>query len=157
MLSSTVHSLFEPLVDAHRRNIYKCCCLTKSWEIACAKMATYTKHIHCCAYRDRRYKSQAAAKDSRSQGTQDVRGKAQRLSEATTRYSEVNRNRRDIESSKFWGKRQQTTCVYAQFCCWLSSLTCRWCLFCSEGDEVLLQRYGRGDVCVRESRVRKSK
>lgn len=92
-----------------------------------------------------------------------MRGRAQRLSEATTRYREVNGNRREIGSSKFWGKRQRTThntCVYAQFCCYLTILTCRWCLFCSEarqGDEVLLQRYRRGNVRVRDSRLGKSR
>lgn len=128
VLSSIVHSLFELCIDMRfiLQNITRCWfrtddswqkmltdqTYTVSWETVklwkeWQSSTSYTKHIHWCAYINRRYKSQAAANESRSRGTQDVRGKAQRLSEATTRYMEVNRNRREIGSLKFWGKRQR--------------------------------------------------
>ncbi len=110
-------SLFEMFITAHFNVDFeqmmagRRCSQTKHTQVLlsnqtreggkCVKMATYTKHIHGCAYRDHIYKSQAAAKESRSQKTQDVRRKALRLSEATTRYSEVTGNRRDIGSMKF--------------------------------------------------------
>lgn len=137
--------------DAHRPNIHKCCWVKEKKK--CVKMATYTKHIHGCAYRDRRYKSQAAVRESRSQETQDVRRKAQRLSEATTRYSRVNGNRRDIGSMKFWGKRQQTPHAFmlnfaAGYLVWLVDGVCsvrKW--------GRATRCFWRGDVRVRESRV----
>lgn len=112
-------------------------------------MATYTKHIHGCAYRDCRYKSQAAAKESRSQETQDVRRKAQRLSEATTRYSEVNGNRRDIGSMKFWGRK-------LFFFFYLAAGYLVWLVdgVCSVRKRGRATRcFWRGDVRARESRV----